>query len=71
MSYLPRLFRVVVEDDGIGFDGSVRANPKNRFGLLSMRERASHIGAELAIQSEPGNGTRIEVAVRVRKSSFS
>jgi signal transduction histidine kinase len=71
MSYQPRLFRVVVEDNGIGFDGSVRGGPKNRFGLLSMRERATHIGAEFAIRSEPGSGTRIEVAVRVRKSSFS
>lgn len=33
------------------------------FGLLGMSERAEHIGAQLTIQSQPGQGTEIVVIV--------
>ena len=34
------------------------------FGLLSMEERASSVGAEFSVQSVPGQGTRVEVSFR-------
>ncbi len=47
-----------VTDDGRGFDqASIRPDS---LGLGIMRERASSIGARLAIQSEVGQGTRVE-----------
>lgn len=50
-----------VRDDGLGF------NPDGAFpghlGLHSMRERVSHLGGMLQIESAPGNGTRIWVRV--------
>ena len=48
-----------VSDDGIGFDAS--AARRDRFGLISMRERAQALGAELSIDSEPGAGTTVQV----------
>jgi signal transduction histidine kinase len=33
------------------------------FGLLGMSERAEHIGGELIIQSQPGQGTEVVVIV--------
>lgn len=48
-----------VSDDGIGFDAA--AASRDRFGLISMRERAHALGAELSIDSEPGAGTTVEV----------
>jgi signal transduction histidine kinase/GAF domain-containing protein len=53
-----------IKDDGQGFGvGSVSS--LGGFGLLGMSERAEQIGAQLAIQSEPGRGTEIVVVIRV------
>lgn len=51
---------LVVQDDGRGFDPThgIRGNA---YGLVGMRERATSIGALLAISSEPGQGTTITV----------
>jgi signal transduction histidine kinase len=54
--------RLVIEDDGCGFDGQGRG-PSSGFGLLSMEERAESVGAHLNIDSSPGNGTRVEVTL--------
>ncbi|MBW4455351.1 MAG: AAA family ATPase [Nostoc indistinguendum CM1-VF10] len=51
-----------VKDDGQGFGlGSISS--LGGFGLLGMSERAEQIGAHLAIQSQPGQGTEIIVIV--------
>ena len=50
---------VAVSDDGIGFDAA--AARRDRFGLISMKERAHALGAEFRIDSEPGAGTTVEV----------
>jgi PAS domain S-box-containing protein len=51
--------RLTIKDDGQGID------PKGKklqgLGLVSMRERASFIGANFSILSRPGAGTVIEV----------
>jgi nitrate/nitrite-specific signal transduction histidine kinase len=49
-----------VRDDGRGFDP--RQVPAERLGLSIVRERAQAIGAELRIESAPGQGTVVEVA---------
>jgi signal transduction histidine kinase len=48
-----------VGDDGIGFDTS--QNFPGHMGLVSMSERASSIGAELEVESRPGEGTVIKL----------
>ena len=54
--------RVVVEDDGVGFDPAARGRSQiPRFGLATMRERSAAIGARFALHSEVGAGTRIEL----------
>lgn len=56
----------MVEDDGRGFDvGTVLAHYSGRgsLGLLQMRESARLIGAQLSIDSSPGNGTRIRLRI--------
>jgi signal transduction histidine kinase/GAF domain-containing protein len=51
-----------IKDDGQGFGvGSISS--LGGFGLLGMSERAERIGAHLAIQSQPGQGTEIIVTV--------
>jgi signal transduction histidine kinase len=50
---------VTVEDDGVGFDqhGGVSYG----LGLLGITERVRELCGNIAIQSEPGKGTRLEV----------
>jgi two-component system NarL family sensor kinase len=58
----PEAVRLVVEDDGRGFDPS-RVDG-DRQGLVGMRERVEMLGGTLDVRSDPGDvGTRIEAAV--------
>ncbi len=50
------LLRVVVRDNGSGFDPD-RAQGPTSLGILSMRERAAAIGATFEIASRAGGGT--------------
>ena len=53
-------FEVIVEDNGIGFDvEEVKNKGVSHVGIDIMRERAVRLGADLAIETSPGSGTRI------------
>jgi signal transduction histidine kinase len=58
--------RLVIADDGIGFNVNERPAPDDEqsWGLLNMRERAEAVGGRCHIESYPGEGTRIIVEVR-------
>lgn len=52
--------RLVVRDDGRGFDASRLApGSDGHFGLVGMRERAGRVGGAVAIRSEPGRGAEV------------
>ena len=53
--------QLIVEDDGRGFDATVRRSPSRQggLGLYGMRERAELLGATIVIESAPGTGTRV------------
>jgi signal transduction histidine kinase len=61
----PGMLRVVVEDNGVGFDAADVERPGRRrgLGLLGIRERASQLRGAVRIESAPGGGTLIEVAL--------
>ena len=55
-------YRVLVEDDGKGLqtpEGD--AAPGEHLGLSIMKERSFYLGGTLQVDSEPGEGTRIEL----------
>jgi PAS domain S-box-containing protein len=52
--------KIVVEDDGIGFDAS-QIDTDLTFGFFSIRERLKYLGGALAIDTGPGRGTRVTV----------
>ena len=53
-----------VQDDGVGFDASVPAAQASlRVGLGIMQERAQGIGAQVQVQSAPGQGTTVRIAL--------
>lgn len=52
--------RVVIRDDGLGFDPAER---HEGFGLVGMQERAAQIGGELQVISSAGGGTKVELTI--------
>ncbi|MEW8555566.1 MAG: ATP-binding protein [Candidatus Thiodiazotropha sp.] len=68
----PGSYLILVEDDGVGFEGAVpQGNPGEHIGLSIMEERARRVDGELSIESEPGEGTRVELVIRSEKSEAS
>jgi len=56
---------MLVEDDGVGFDSvAKRGRPGEHIGLSIMEERARRLGGTLRIESEPGEGTRLELSYK-------
>ena len=56
--------RVVVEDDGRGFDPSQPPGLSGTgLGLASVRERLEAVGGRVAVASAPGAGTKVTVEV--------
>jgi signal transduction histidine kinase len=57
--------RLVVADNGIGFDQEQVGQPEGRrlWGLMTMSERAAAVGGRCRIDSQPGQGTRVVVEV--------
>ncbi len=65
-------YLILVEDDGVGFEGAApKGNPGEHIGLSIMEERARRIDGELSIESEPGEGTRVELIVRSARAETS
>ena len=60
------LFRLIITDDGKGFDFTALSKSKMRqgWGLITMRERAQALGRQVHLEAEPGKGTRVVVEVR-------
>jgi signal transduction histidine kinase len=57
-----------VQDDGVGFDPSqaaAQARMGHGYGLLALRERASQLGGRLDVESAPGEGTTVVIALPV------
>jgi two-component system, LuxR family, sensor kinase FixL len=67
MTLLPsrRAVKLVVEDDGQGFDADSLTGPSREagLGLHGIQERVQLLGAGLDVRSAPGQGTRIAVTV--------
>jgi PAS domain S-box-containing protein len=55
--------RLVVTDNGVGFDQERLGQPEGRhlWGLMTMSERAASVGGGCRIESQPGQGTRVVV----------
>ncbi len=51
---------LLIEDDGIGFkENKVKSVGGEHLGLSILRDRAGQINGDIAIDSEPGDGTRV------------
>jgi signal transduction histidine kinase len=61
--------RLLIRDDGIGFDVAAarkRAANGGSLGLLGMQERAMLVGGDFTIQSQLGRGTTVSARIPLR-----
>jgi signal transduction histidine kinase len=54
--------RLLIQDDGRGFDLDAVSPTTNGYGLTSMRERAQALPGDLVVASTPGQGTEVGVS---------
>lgn len=59
LAYSPSSVRLVVRDDGCGFDPTVSSG----FGLTGMRSRATDVGGTLTVHSATDTGTTLELEI--------
>jgi signal transduction histidine kinase len=57
--------KLIVMDNGIGFDSGVLKN-RQSFGLLGMQERARSYGGEVVIRGKAGKGTVVSLEIPVK-----
>jgi signal transduction histidine kinase len=60
LNYMNDMFTLEIKDNGIGFNVAEKkqsAAPGTGVGLKSIFNRAQLIGADISINSKPGNGT--------------
>jgi signal transduction histidine kinase len=70
LDYGPQNIFLQIRDNGCGFEQKEQADATNgHFGLLGISERAKRLGAELKIQSAPGQGTLLEVRVSLDRAA--
>lgn len=55
--------RIVIEDDGLGFDPNQKFAEGVHEGLENIRRRLAELGGHHSLKSTPGHGTRIELSV--------
>jgi len=59
---------ILIEDDGVGVGEQIMdGHPGEHIGLAIMQERASRINGNLKIESEQGEGTRVELRFTYKK----
>jgi len=57
--------RVLIKDDGCGFDPEKVTGLMDSFGIQGMKERAEHIGGELQVRSVMGRGTTVTLEMEM------
>lgn len=58
--------QVSMVDDGVGFDSSA-SRESGHYGITMMQERTQALGGEIALQSAPGEGTRLTLAFPLQR----
>ena len=56
------ILHLLIKDNGIGFDPASNTG-KTGLGIASMTERARLVRGDISIESRPGKGTAIKLAV--------
>ena len=60
MEYKDAILTIKIKDNGVGFDIK---NTPNGVGLLNIKQRSALINSNVAIESEPGQGTTLSISI--------
>lgn len=74
LDFEPNELRLVVEDDGRGFDPQTAYHPQNGrrpWGLLGIEERVLLVGGRCQIESAPGRGTTVKITIPLEQEEES
>lgn len=63
LHYEPTVFKLAVCDDGVGFDQQLQNPNETGIGLKNIKNRAALLGGNISVNSSPGNGTKIYIAI--------
>ncbi|HYF63304.1 MAG TPA: sensor histidine kinase [Herpetosiphonaceae bacterium] len=63
LRFEPAEARLLIRDDGVGFAASPAPGPEGGYGLPGLSERLEQIGGNLRVESHPGAGTSLIIAV--------
>jgi two-component system NarL family sensor kinase len=63
LEYNEGTLKLEITDNGIGFNADELTDDQRGMGLQNMRKRAVIIGGEVAIKSNPGEGTQISIFI--------
>lgn len=68
LSFAGDILECLIADDGVGFVLPTDATPgvDTGFGLSGMRQRAAAVGGRLQIESAPGQGTKVTLAIPLK-----
>ncbi|WP_432935585.1 sensor histidine kinase [Kribbella sp. CA-253562] len=70
LTYQPDAVVLDVRDDGHGLAANHRqADPDRGRGLAGIRERLSHLGGTLVLESEPGEGTALAASIPLKPAA--
>jgi signal transduction histidine kinase len=74
LSYMEDIVALDIQDDGIGFDpyglpAPLLGETSGRFGLKALRERIEQLEGTFTLESTPGSGTTIAVALPAVEAS--
>ncbi len=69
IEYLKKSIRLVINDNGVGFDIKLNKifNENNGYGLLSMQERVELLNGKFEIISKSEEGTKIQVIIPINQ----
>lgn len=72
MHYGQELFRLLITDNGSGFDTTKKMDQGiNGIGIINIQNRSKLIGATCSINSMPGNGTAVSISLPIKWPSVA
>ena len=63
INYRQQVLRIIVEDNGVGFDPAATRQQNKSLGLQGIRERAGLFNGKLTIESQPNQGTTLYIEI--------
>ena len=57
------LLRLLIEEDGVGFDSGATADRSDSLGLVALRERVALLGGEFGISTKPEEENQVKLTV--------